>query len=184
MCVRKVVVYGSSGAGKSAFASELARSLHLEHVEIDVLAYDKDGRHVAHELLRKRFERALEADAWVVEGMHRDELTRALQSADMFVWLDYSKGVVARRLCGRLLRQLVLCKRRHGRRTTARSAVERELPFIRKTLRSYDRRRGHGGALIAGAIGLGIQTHQPRSPADARRLMRTLRLVGAAEKDR
>ena len=172
--MRRVVVYGSSGVGKSTFASELARSHRLKHVEIDLLAYDSEGAHVEHELLRERFHQALAAEAWVVEGMHRDELYRALRSADTFVWLDYPKAVVARRMSVRLLRHLIFRQRRHGRRVTVRSALKRELPFIRKTLASYERRRTHGQALMNEAAALGLRRHHPRSPSEAGRLVRSM----------
>lgn len=172
----RAVVYGSSGAGKSTFASLLALQLEIAHVEIDVLAYDSNGVHVDQEHLRHRFELAIAGDGWVVEGMHRDQLYRALAVADTFIWLDYSKPAVARRLGERLLGQLLLGQKRHGRRTTPRSAFRREFPFIRKTLRSYERRREHGEALAAKAADLGLQVHRVLSPADAARLVQSLRI--------
>lgn len=174
--VRRAVVYGSSGAGKSTFAFALASHCEIAHVEIDLLAYDNNGAHVEQELLRERFEHAIAGDGWVVEGMHRDQLYRALASADTFVWLDYPKASVARRLSARLLRQLVLRQQRHGRRTTPVSALRRDLPFIRKTLTNFERRREHGEALAAKATALGLRVHRVPSPADAARLLQSLRI--------
>ena len=174
--VLRAVVYGSSGAGKSTFSSVLALQLEIAHVEIDVLAYDSNGVHVEQDHLRRRFELAIAGDGWVVEGVHRDQLYRALAVADTFIWLDYSKAAVARRLGERLLSQLFLRQKRHGRRTTPRSAFRRELPFIRKTLRSYERRREHGEALAAKAAELGLQVHRIPSPAAAVRLLQSLRI--------
>lgn len=170
--VRRVVVYGSSGSGKSSFAVELAHLYQVAHVEIDLLACDSQGIHVPQELLRQRFAQAIAADGWVVEGMHRDQLYRALDAADTFVWLDYPRSVVARRLARRLLRQLVLRHKRHGRTTTVRSAVQRDLPFIRKTLSNHHRRREHGEELAATATALGLQVRKLSSPGETRRFVR------------
>lgn len=172
--MRRAVVYGSGGAGKSTFASELARQRQIAHIEIDLLAFDSNGIHVPQELLRERFEGAIAADGWVVEGMHRDQLYRALDAADIFVWLDYSKAVVVRRLGARLFRQLVLRRERHGRKTSARSALDRELPFMRKTLRNHGRRRVHGEALAVKATSLGVRVQRVSSPSGASRLLRSL----------
>ena len=162
-------MYGSSGVGKSTFAGCLARAVGAEHIEIDLLAYDPAGVHVPQELLRERFEEAIGVDRWVVEGMHRDQLHRALEQSDAFVWLDYPRHVVGRRLIGRMLRQLLLREQRHGRRTTLRSAWQRELPFVAKTLRSYPRRRDHGHDLAARATALGLRVERLPSPRAARR---------------
>ncbi|HUP86836.1 MAG TPA: AAA family ATPase [Acidimicrobiales bacterium] len=144
--MRRVVVYGNGGSGKSTLARALATALGGEAIEIDAIAFDGDYQHVEPTVLRARFESALASDRWVVEGMHRDELSVALEKADTFVWLDLPRHTVARRLIGRVLHQLVSKRERHGRRTTFASLRHREVPFIRKTLVNHERRRHHGRA--------------------------------------
>jgi adenylate kinase family enzyme len=126
---------------------------------------------VDQELLQRRFEEAIAADAWVVEGMHRDQLYRALEDADAFVWLDYPKLVVAWRLTRRLLGQFILRTERHGRRTSVASAWERDVPFIRKAIRNHERRRQHGTALAERARVLGLEVERITSPRRAQQLL-------------
>lgn len=90
------------------------------------------------------------------------------------MWLDYSKAVVARRLVGRVFRQLLLRHERHGRKTTVRSALERELPFVTKTLRSCRRRRAHGTGLAAKATFVEVRVARVPSPTSAGRLLQQL----------
>lgn len=165
--VARVVVYGSGGSGKSTFAASLAHNTGSPHVEIDLLAYDAEGVHVSQELLRQRFEEALAVGSWIVEGMHRDQLYRALPEAETFIWLDYSRVIIARRLVRRVLRQLLLKEERHGRITTIRSAWQREVPFVKKTIRSHGRRREHGQNLAAKAAALGVEVVRLSSPRQA-----------------
>lgn len=170
--MRRVVVYGSSGAGKSTFASALAERHGLAHIELDLLAYDADGIHVDLPVLHGRFQQALTADGWVVEGMHRDELGVALHSADTFVWLDYSRPVVAARLVSRLVGHAAFPRERHGRRMTLRSVVRRELPFVWTSIRKHPRRRAHGEALMERALGHGLSVHRLATPHEATGLLR------------
>lgn len=170
--IRRVVIYGNGGSGKSTLARTLAITMRAAHVELDALAFTGDYEPVDPAVLRRAFEDAIGADRWVVEGMHRDELTRALQDADAFVWLDLPLRTVARRLVQRVLVQLVTGRRRHGRRTTLRSARRLELPFVRKTVASHARRRAHGARLVALASSRGVTGVHLRSARQARRWVR------------
>lgn len=165
--MRRVVIYGSSGAGKSTLATRLAAD-HGLFVEIDLLAFDAAGEHVDLAVLRERFQPALSAERWVVEGMHRDELSLAIRSADTFVWLDYARAVVATQLVSRLVRHVVFRRSRHGRAMTLRSVYRRELPFVWKAIRSHPRRRAHGEALMALAAEHGLRVHRFTTPRQTR----------------
>jgi adenylate kinase family enzyme len=145
--VRRVIIYGSSGSGKSVLASEL-QSLGLEpHVEIDLLAYDDDV-HVEQAILRERFAASIAGDAWVVEGMHRDQIETAIPGADAFVWIDLPRRVIAYRLVTRTFRHAITRRPRHGRRTSVRALLDRDLPFIVKSVRNVPRRQAHARQLV------------------------------------
>jgi adenylate kinase family enzyme len=111
--VQRVVVYGTSGSGKSTYAA----SLGLPHVDLD--AYDRGDR--------AAFDRAVAGDRWVVEGVQRDEVSAALVRADTFVWLDPPRRVVVWRLAKRRspLRFIAKTVRKHEyRRAHGRSFVD------------------------------------------------------------
>ena len=146
----RVVVYGSSGAGKSRLAAELARRTGGDHVEIDLLAFDAAGDHVDPSELCRRFAAATPPDGrWVVEGMHRDQLEAALAHADLFVWLDVGRRTIARHLVARTLRHLVTRRPRHGRAVTVASVLRADARFIAKSVRRVPDRRRHAQRLAA-----------------------------------
>lgn len=172
--VRRVVVYGSSGSGKSVFASQLA-ALGLEpHVEIDVLAYD-DGIHVEQAELQQRFGSFITGDTWVVEGMHRDQLEVAIPRADVFVWIDIPRRIVTYRLVTRTLRHALRRHPRHGRRVSLHSLVRRELPFIIKSVRSVPRRQEHARRLADLARASDVEVVQLSSSRTVRAWVQELR---------
>lgn len=162
--MQRVVVYGSSGAGKTQLASRLARALGAPHVEIDQLAFDA-GRHVDADVLASRFAASVTGDRWVVEGMHRDELSVALARADLFVWLDLARRVVARRLLTRTATHVLTRQPRLGRRATLRD----EASFVRKSIGNVARRRRHGRELESAARRAGIDVVRLTTPRAVRR---------------
>ena len=167
-----MVVYGSSGAGKSSLAARIAAVIDAAHVEIDVLAYDEAAVRVEQSELRHRFATASRVERWVVEGMHRDQLTAAIPSADLLIWLDLPRRTIARRLVFRMISHLVTGRPRHGRRVTFRSVVGREVPFIVKSVRSVPRRRRHGRALNDLAKDAGVEVLHLTSASAAHRYLR------------
>jgi adenylate kinase family enzyme len=111
--VERVVVYGTSGSGKSTYAAALG----LPHIELD-----------AHRSAdRGAFEHAIAGPTWVVEGVQRDEISAALERADTFVWLDPPRRVVVWRLLRRRspVRFIAKTVRKHEyRRVHARAFVD------------------------------------------------------------
>lgn len=103
--MRRVLVAGISGAGKTTMARRLAERLELPCYELDAL------HHGAGWQKRPEFEADVErfaaSDAWVCEDQYRTFIGELLwDRADTVVWLDHSRPVimarVVRRTFGRL----------------------------------------------------------------------------------
>lgn len=106
--MRRVVVVGGTGSGKSTVASELASRLRSDVIELDALWWDSDWSPAGRELLRARLLPRLSAERWVVEGYYVDELSDALWPlADTIVWLDISRHVAIRRALRRSVRRAI-----------------------------------------------------------------------------
>lgn len=97
--VQRVLVAGSSGAGKTTMAAALAARLGLPHTELDSL-YHGPGW-----VPRPEFEADVEAmlasGRWVTEYQYRPVKDRLLAQADAVVWLDHPFPLVVARLLGR-----------------------------------------------------------------------------------
>jgi adenylate kinase family enzyme len=66
--MKRVIVLGCSGAGKSTFARRLARALAAPCVHLDALFWDAGWIACAPEEFRRRVAVALAGEAWVVDG--------------------------------------------------------------------------------------------------------------------
>lgn len=100
---RRVLVAGTSGAGKTTLAARIGRVLDVPHVEIDALCHGPGWT------TRPSFEadvRAFAATAaWVTEWQYR--LVRALlaERADLLVWLDLPRARVMTQVTRRTLQR-------------------------------------------------------------------------------
>jgi adenylate kinase family enzyme len=98
---RRIVVKGTSGAGKSTFAAELARRLGVAYVELDALHHGPNWSAPTPEAFRAQVRGALAAtpEGWVVDGNYDSKLGETVvAAADTIVWLDLPLALKLRRL--------------------------------------------------------------------------------------
>jgi len=100
----RVVVVGTSGSGKSTFARQLGAALGAPALELDAINWQAGWRdlnsHDPDEFIRRVAEAAA-ADAWVCDGNYSKVRHVLWPRATRFVWLDYERGVIMRRVIGR-----------------------------------------------------------------------------------
>jgi adenylate kinase family enzyme len=105
--MRRVVVVGSSGAGKTTLARELADRLGVPHVELDALHWGPNWTATPTEILRPRVEAAIAGEGWTVSGNYLKLRDSIWPKADTLIWLDYPMPLVmwrvVRRTVGRCI---------------------------------------------------------------------------------
>ena len=107
----RIVVIGTSGAGKTKLARTIARRLQLSHIELDALNWQAGWRDLVRSdpaEFDRRVAAAMQADGWVADGNYAVVRDRLWRNASHLVWLDYSRPVIMRRVIGRSLLRVVL----------------------------------------------------------------------------
>jgi len=100
-------VIGSTGSGKTRFASALAQQLGVPHIELDALFWQPGWVMTEADELREKVAAAIACDGWVVDGNYGSRLgTAVLDQADQIVWLDLPLRTTFWRLLKRTVRRL------------------------------------------------------------------------------
>jgi hypothetical protein len=90
----RIVVIGTSGAGKTTLARRIAALLGMPHIELDAVNWQSGWRdltrHDPEEFVRRVAE-AIRAEAWVLDGNYGPVRDMVWQRATHLVWLDYER---------------------------------------------------------------------------------------------
>ena len=103
--LQRIVVIGSSGAGKSMLARELSRILRVPHVELDAIRHGPNWTETPDKVFCEKIAAAIQGERWVVDGNYSVARDVVWRRATTLIYLDYSISVVMRRLVVRTLRR-------------------------------------------------------------------------------
>ena len=104
--MQRVVVFGTTGSGKSWLAERLAGRTGLRVVELDELFWGPDWQPAPLELFRHRVEREIRDGGWIVVGIYGQVRDLTWKAADTLVWLDLPLPTVMGQLLRRTLRRI------------------------------------------------------------------------------
>ena len=99
----RIVVIGTTSAGKTTLARQLSERLGAPHVELDALHWEPNWTPAVPELFRERVAQATLPSAWVADGNYSAVRDIVWTRATTLVWLDYSMAVITWRLPWRTL---------------------------------------------------------------------------------
>jgi adenylate kinase family enzyme len=103
--MRRVVVIGTTGSGKSTVAERLSAQTGLRIIELDALYWGRDWQGVPVDLFRHRVERETRDGGWIVVGNYGQVRDLVWPAADTLVWLDLPLSLVMWRLVRRTIRR-------------------------------------------------------------------------------
>jgi adenylate kinase family enzyme len=133
--MKKVLVIGSGGAGKSVFSRHLGQLLDIDVIHLDALYWHPGWVETPRAEWRQVIMEVLRRDSWIMDGNYSNTLDLRLEACDTVIFLD-----IARLIClWRVLTRALLYRGR-TRPDMAEGCRERlDLGFIRWVWR-YKRR--------------------------------------------
>jgi len=96
--MRRVLVIGSPGAGKSTLATRLATALALPVHYLDLHHWKPGWVYRDAADARERVRAIVETPAWVMDGNFAETFDLRMPRADTLVWLDYPRSICVRRI--------------------------------------------------------------------------------------
>ena len=88
--MRKILVIGCPGSGKSTFSRSLRCLTGLPLYHLDQLYWNADRTTVDKAVFRARLEEVLARDEWILDGNYASTLVLRLEACDTVFFLDYS----------------------------------------------------------------------------------------------
>jgi adenylate kinase family enzyme len=148
---QRIVVIGSTGAGKSTLAAALAARLRCPHVELDALHWEPGWVQAPWDVFRDRVAAALAGDRWVVDGNYRRARDLIWPRADTLIWLDLPLPTIMASLWGRTWRRILRAERlwNGNRERLATQFLSRDSLFVWAVSTHRRHRRDWAAALRA-----------------------------------
>lgn len=87
--MRKVIVIGCPGAGKSTFARKLRDATNLPLYYLDMLWHKEDKTNISREEFDIKLNDILKKDKWIIDGNYLRTLEMRLKECDTVFLLDY-----------------------------------------------------------------------------------------------
>jgi adenylate kinase family enzyme len=141
--VKRVVVFGTTGSGKSWLARRLSARAGLRVIELDELYWGPDWQGAPDALFRHRVERETRDGGWIVVGNYAQVRDLTWRPADTLVWFDLPFALVFWRLLRRTLGRVISGEElwRTGNRETFVNAFLSRQSILLWAMRTHRRNR-------------------------------------------
>ena len=172
--MRRVLVIGSGGAGKSTFAARLGERTGLPVIHLDSLFWRAGWQETPRDVWAARVDELLKRDEWIMDGNYGGTLERRLEACDTVVFLDFPRALCLWRVLKRRARF-----RGRARPDMAEGCHERLTREFVRWIWTYPRERRPGVLKRLGELGGGRRVFVLRSPREAGRFLEESGRVGA-----
>lgn len=100
--MKKVIVIGCPGSGKSTFSRALNHKTGIPLYYLDMMYWNADKTTVEKSVFLSRLAAVLDTDAWIIDGNYGASMEMRMQACDTVIFLDYPldiclDGIRARR---------------------------------------------------------------------------------------
>jgi adenylate kinase family enzyme len=100
--MKKILIIGSSGAGKSTFARQLGAILRLEVIHLDSLYWRAGWVETPKDVWRAIVGELLTREAWIMDGNYGGTLDQRLEACDAVIFLDVPRLICLWRVLKRV----------------------------------------------------------------------------------
>ena len=165
----RTIVVGTSGAGKTTFARQLAVRLGQPCIELDALYWAADWQPKPADEFIRLVDEAVAQPSWVVDGNYTAIRDRLWLRATTVIWLNYPLRIVLWRAFIRSLRRYLTQEPLwHGNRESLRRILSKDSILV-WVVTTYHRRQRQMAALRVGCSHPHLEWLEFRHPQHAAR---------------
>lgn len=171
----RVIVVGTSGAGKSTYAESLARVLGHAHTELDELHWDRNWQPKPAPVFRELVARVAAQPRWIADGNYGAVRDLVWPRATTVVWLNYALPTILWRLFWRTVARMVTRRQLwHGNRESFRLSFLSRQSILVWAVSTFQRRREQLAALRSSGQYPQLSWLEFRAPREAEAYLRSL----------
>lgn len=101
--MKRILVIGCSGAGKSTFSRRLSKATGIEVIHLDKIYWQRDWTEPEKDEWKKTLEKVMrESDAWIMDGNFSGTLELRLPFCDTVIFLDMPRTLCVYRVLKRI----------------------------------------------------------------------------------
>lgn len=91
--MKKIIVIGCPGSGKSTFSRALHKITNIPLFHLDMLNWNADKTTVEKSVFLERLSDTLQKESWIIDGNYGSTMELRLQACDTVFFLDYPLSV-------------------------------------------------------------------------------------------
>lgn len=91
--IKRIVIVGCAGCGKSTLAVKLGRNLNLPVLHLDTIYWKANWQEEDKNVFLTKQKEMIEKPCWILDGNYRDTLEMRLENCDTVIFLDYPRRV-------------------------------------------------------------------------------------------
>ena len=100
--MKKIIVLGCSGSGKSTFAVQLHNITGLPLYHLDNIWWKPDRTHISREKFDRKLDELVNLDSWIIDGDYSRTYEKRIAACDTVFFLDYGVDVCMKGITDRI----------------------------------------------------------------------------------
>ena len=100
--MKKIVVLGCLGSGKSTFAIQLHNVTKLPLYHLDNIWWKRDRTHISRDEFERKLDELINRDSWILDGDYSRTYEKRIVACDTVFFLDYGVDVCMKGIINRI----------------------------------------------------------------------------------